>query len=109
QVTEKITGNGATARTVYDKLGRVAYDINALNYVTAYAYDENNRVERTTRYITAITLPNTPLSVENITAALTPSAQDRITQTRYDDEGRVHYEIDGAGYAIGYTYNANGQ
>lgn len=111
QVTEKITGNGAVTRYTYDGRGRVVHEVNALNYVTEYHYDVTNQVVKTIRYANAIDLPR------KMTAFLTgqeikkvaDSTQDRVTRTQYDKDGRITYEIDGAGYATGYTYNANGQ
>ncbi|WP_231870128.1 hypothetical protein [Grimontia celer] len=111
QVTEKITGNGAVTRYTYDGRGRVVHEVNALNYVTEYDYDVNDRVTQTTRYAHAIEAPRTWTAFLTGKEAekVADSTKDRVTKTQYDKDGRITYEIDGAGYATGYTYNANGQ
>lgn len=111
QVAEKITGNGAVTRYTYDGRGRVVHEVNALNYVTEYQYDVNDRVTQTTRYANAITLPRkmTAFLTGKEVEKVADSSKDRVTKTQYDKDGRITYEIDGAGYATGYTYNANGQ
>ncbi|WP_205685945.1 hypothetical protein [Enterovibrio baiacu] len=111
QVTEKITGNGAVTRYTYDGRGRVVHEVNALRYVTEYTYDNAGQVVKTTRYANAIDLPRkmTAFLMGQEIKKVADSTQDRVTRTQYDKDGRVTYEIDGAGYATGYTYNANGQ
>ncbi|WP_231870136.1 hypothetical protein [Grimontia celer] len=111
QVTEKITGNGAVTRYTYDGRGRVVHEVNALNYVTEYDYDVNDRVTQTTRYAHAIEAPRvwTKFLTGKEADKVADSTKDRVTKTQYDKDGRITYEIDGAGYATGYTYNANGQ
>ncbi|QUJ68497.1 LysM peptidoglycan-binding domain-containing protein [Photobacterium sp. GJ3] len=109
KVLEKATAIGATTRYVYDALGRVKYEINALNYVTQFDYDAANRVVKTTRFSKAVA-PQAVWTEASLKAAITADpAKDRRTETRYDNEGRVAFEIDEKGYATGYVYNANGQ
>ncbi|QIJ84745.1 LysM peptidoglycan-binding domain-containing protein [Vibrio coralliilyticus OCN008] len=103
QVTEKQTGQGGIARTVYDELGRVQFEINALNYVTAYEYDAANRITKTTRYAKALPIL-TVWTADKVTHALSGSA--RTTEHRYDEAGRLAFDIDGLGYATGYEYDA---
>lgn len=108
-VLEKATGVGATSRYVYDSLGRVKYEINALNYVTQFHYDAANRTTKTVRYGKAIAHQAT-WTEQTVSAAIKASAAtDRSTEVRYDNEGRIAFEINGKGYATGYEYNANGQ
>lgn len=109
KVLEKATGIGATTRYVYDALGRVRYEINALNYVTQFDYDAANRVVKTTRFSKAVA-PQSSWTEASLKAAIAADpTKDRSTETRYDNEGRVAFEIDEKGYATGYLYNANGQ
>ncbi|AXN30735.1 DUF6531 domain-containing protein [Vibrio coralliilyticus] len=103
QVIEKQTGQGGIARTVYDELGRVQFEINALNYVTAYEYDVANRITKTTRYAKALPIL-TVWTADKVTHALSGSA--RTTEHRYDEAGRLAFDIDGLGYATGYEYDA---
>ncbi|CAH6915611.1 LysM domain-containing protein [Vibrio chagasii] len=103
QVIEKQTGRGSISRTVYDAQGRVQYVINALNYVTAYEYDAANRKIQTTRYAKAIA-PMNAWTVESVNDAL--SGSGRVTEHRYDESGRLAFDIDGLHYATGYEYDA---
>ncbi|WP_131800016.1 hypothetical protein, partial [Enterovibrio norvegicus] len=89
----------------------VVHEVNALNYVTEYHYDVTNQVVKTIRYANAIDLPRkmTAFLTGQEIKKIADSTQDRVTRTQYDKDGRITHEIDGAGYATGYTYNANGQ
>ncbi|WGS63076.1 hypothetical protein [Vibrio lentus] len=82
QVVEKQTGSGGIARTLYDELGRVQFDINALNYATSYEYDAANRKIQTTRYAKAIA-PMNAWTVKSVVDAL--SGSGRVTEHRYDE------------------------
>ncbi|OEF55537.1 interleukin-like EMT inducer domain-containing protein [Enterovibrio norvegicus] len=107
-VMEKASGVGAVSRYVYDEFGRVKYEINALRYVTEFQYDNANRLTKTVRYNTAVA--NQAEWTENtVQSAIRSSSADRSTELRYDNEGRIAFEVDGKGYAIGYTYDNNGQ
>ncbi|MEZ8236655.1 hypothetical protein AB6C62_24485 [Vibrio splendidus] len=103
QVVEKQTGSGGIARTLYDELGRVQFDINALNYATSYEYDAANRKIQTTRYAKAIA-PMNAWTVKSVVDAL--SGSGRVTEHRYDESGRLAFDIDGLNYATGYEYDA---
>ncbi|WP_339386789.1 LysM peptidoglycan-binding domain-containing protein [Vibrio caribbeanicus] len=103
QVIEKQTGQGGIARTVYDDKGRVQFEINALNYVTAYEYDAANRITKTTRYAKALS-GLTEWTVDRVRLAL--SGDVRTTEHRYDEAGRLAFDIDGLGYVTGYEYDA---
>ncbi|WP_318468194.1 DUF6531 domain-containing protein [Photobacterium leiognathi] len=107
-VIEKANGVGGVTRYVYDDLGRVQYEINALRYVTEFQYDDANRVTKTIRYNTAIANQAEWTEI-TVSDALRSSSSDRISELRYDNEGRIAYEVDGKGYATGYAYDANGQ
>ena len=101
---EKQTGQGGITRTVYDAKGRVKFEINALNYVTEYEYDRANRIKKTTRYAQAVS-GLTEWTVDNVRLAL--SGDGRTTEHRYDEAGRLAFDIDGLGYATGYEYDAD--
>ncbi|WP_349735280.1 scabin-related ADP-ribosyltransferase [Pseudomonas jessenii] len=78
---------------VYDVLGRVSHDIDALKGVTAYTYDGLGQTTRTVRYANALTkaVPARGyyLGADLTAATLVPSAtQDRTLTTSYDTLGR---------------------
>ncbi|MDU9030472.1 LysM peptidoglycan-binding domain-containing protein [Pseudomonas mediterranea] len=78
---------------VYDSLGRLTHDIDALKGVTAYTYDAQGNRLTTRRYVNALNLavPATGYYTgANLTATtLVPNAtQDRTLTTRYDALGR---------------------
>nr|WP_274517543.1 glycohydrolase toxin TNT-related protein [Pseudomonas sp. GM48] len=78
---------------VYDVLGRVSHDIDALKGVTAYTYDALGQTTRTVRYTNALTqavpAKGYYLGTDITTATLVPSAaQDRTLTTSYDALGR---------------------
>ncbi|ENM5774716.1 LysM peptidoglycan-binding domain-containing protein [Vibrio mimicus] len=107
-VVEKASGVGGVTRYIYDNVGRVKYEINALRYVTEFQYDNANRLTKTVRYNNAIA-NQVQWTESTVKDAIRTSSADRITELKYDNEGRIAYEIDGKGYATGYTYDANGQ
>ncbi|WP_195763584.1 DUF4214 domain-containing protein, partial [Duganella guangzhouensis] len=82
--------SGNTSFKVYDKLGRVLYDIDALGFVTAYARNGFGEVTTLTRY--AKQLDETTLGRLKATHSLstpTSSPDDRSITTSYDALGRV--------------------
>ncbi|HGS4777301.1 TPA: DUF6531 domain-containing protein [Vibrio cholerae] len=107
-VVEKASGVGGVTRYIYDNVGRVKYEINALRYVTEFQYDNANRLIKTVRYNNAIAI-QVQWTESIVSGAIRTSSADRTTELKYDNEGRIAYEIDGKGYATGYTYDANGQ
>ncbi|ELV8803545.1 LysM peptidoglycan-binding domain-containing protein [Vibrio vulnificus] len=107
-VIEKASGVGGVTRYVYDNLGRVKYEVNALRYVTEFQYDDASRLTKTVRYNTAVA-NQAQWTESTVKGAIRISSADRTTELKYDKEGRIEHEIDGKGYATGYTYDANGQ
>ncbi len=78
---------------VYDSLGRLTHDIDALKGVTAYTYDAQGNRLTTKRYANALTaaLPAVGYyssSDVSGTALLASPGQDRTLTTRYDALGR---------------------
>ncbi|WP_339488784.1 LysM peptidoglycan-binding domain-containing protein [Pseudomonas rhizophila] len=78
---------------IYDALGRVSHDIDALKGVTAYAYDGLGQTTRTVRYANALTqaVPARGyyLGTDVTATTLIPDAtQDRTLITSYDALGR---------------------
>jgi len=87
--------DGNTSYKVYDHAGRLAYDIDAKGYVTAYTYDAYGELIGTTRYaqpVSASTLAGwggtTAPTLAQAQAAIVASADDRSVTTTYDAFGR---------------------
>ncbi|WP_323740962.1 LysM peptidoglycan-binding domain-containing protein [Caenimonas koreensis] len=84
---------GALSYKVYDQLGRVTYDVDAMRYVTGYTLDTFGGTTTLTRYANAMTLTGTETSLNtaDMTSAklVKDSAADRVLLTTYDRMGRV--------------------
>ncbi|HSW22329.1 MAG TPA: RHS repeat domain-containing protein, partial [Burkholderiaceae bacterium] len=91
---------GAVSQKVYDALGRVAYEVDALGYLTAYARNAFGEVTGVTRYASATALARPTLASAaqaatraqvQATLALPAFAPPnaRTLVTRYDQAGRV--------------------
>jgi len=79
---------------VYDNLGRLAYDVDQENYVTAYAYDGFGQQTNLRRYAQKLNVgalggwgEGQPLSMAQMLAAAATSVADRTITTRYDQRG----------------------
>lgn len=108
----------------YDKVGRVAYDINVLGYVTSYSYDaQGNLISSKQSNLSADTIldllrtkdasgnfatPRPELTTDNLEKAfkLVAVANYRETNSYYDKDGRLNYSIDALGYVTRYSYDA---
>ncbi len=133
QVFYDTLGNAVASRDVagnysykaYDKAGNIAYDVNALGYVTGYGRNSYGEMTSTTRYAVAIAAPSGPAApnagqVATVLAGNNHSA-DRIYTSAYDLMGRlvqltepqtwVNNGSQGslAAAVTRYTYNAFGQ
>ncbi|MDU9030471.1 LysM peptidoglycan-binding domain-containing protein [Pseudomonas mediterranea] len=78
---------------VYDSLGRLRHDIDALNGVTGYTYDAQGNRLTTRRYANALNLAVPAkgyytLADQTATSLLPDATQDRTLTTRYDALGR---------------------
>lgn len=91
---------GALSQKVYDRMGRVIYEVDALGYVTGYTRNAFGDVTTLTRYATATTLAETNLTQaaqsatkEQVQAALNASgvnhSADRTLWSTYDKAGRL--------------------
>ncbi len=98
-------------RFVYDRDGRLAYSVDALNYVVANQFDGNGNVVAQTRTSRAITLPGTMTTANMATAvaAVADAANDRTTRNVYDAANRAVYTIDAAGYVTQRSFDALGR
>jgi len=79
---------------VYDKAGRVRYEVDAENYVTEYRYDTFGNQIGILRYATALTsaLPTSGvgLAATDVAARISVSPSDRLIEQTFDRLNRVH-------------------
>jgi len=91
---------------VYDKDGRVAYDVDGLGGVTAYQYDGNGNVISRLTYANRINMSGwTPGTAPT---PQTDSTRDMLVRTVYDVLNRPIYVIDGTGAVSAMSYDASG-
>ena len=112
-VAGRDVGNGISQKA-YDRLGRVVYSVDALGFVTGYAYNAFSEVVTLTRYGSGTTLAERTLTqashaatkaqVDAALAAPTFShANDRVLRTTYDRAGRVTEVIE----PTAFTYDSS--
>lgn len=98
--------------TVYDNAARPAFQFDALGYATELSYDGTGNAVTVRRYSNALdvgTLSNT-WSVDGIRGLLIPnSISDRVERRVFDENGRLAYSINAAGYVSKTAYDAIGQ
>ncbi|WP_228129582.1 LysM peptidoglycan-binding domain-containing protein [Acinetobacter dispersus] len=108
----------------YDKVGRLAYDINALGYVSNYRYDALGQlISSKQSNLTAdsildllrtkdasgnFTTPRPELNADNLEKAfkLVSVANYKENSSYYDKDGRLNYSIDAMSYVTRYSYDA---
>jgi YD repeat-containing protein len=108
-----------TTYTVYDKLNRATWTIDAEGYATQSIYDAGGRVTKQVQYFTKL---NGSVLNSAGTAALTPqlgsqpsgpwyttSALDRTTRHYYDGVGNERFKIDAENYVTAYEFDARGR
>jgi YD repeat-containing protein len=110
-----LTAADRVGRTVYDLQNHPVYDIDALGQVTEHRYDVQGNVVATVQYANPISAAN----LANITAATTPAlakamipagaGADRLERYVYDQDGRLRYTVDAAGYLTETVYTTQGQ
>jgi YD repeat-containing protein len=107
---------GLTTLSYYDAAGRLAYVVNPLGYVTAYAYDQFGALWQTRTYATPIAL--TGLTGGAVTADLTSrlvasATADGLSEASFDALGRVktsaRWLTSASSVVISYAYNTFGE
>ncbi|EUJ10302.1 Rhs family protein [Methylophilaceae bacterium 11] len=101
-------------RNLYDKAGRLAKQVDALNFVTEYQYDGASRLVKTTQYANAGTIGtatglNGELLPADVTVAIPDATKDRVTRQLYSDDGLLQATLDSEGYLTEHIYDAAGQ
>lgn len=81
---------GIISYRVFDKLGRVTADIDALGYVTSYQLNGFGETQKLTRHATSLGAVTAPLTQAVLAARLVKSSTaDRTIVTEYDQLGRA--------------------
>ncbi len=109
--------------SLYDSAGRLAWQVDALGYVTQSEYDGSSRTASVTRFATAIdttglrdgagvvlTVEGEPSDgIGGTTINVSRAAGDRVTTRIYDRDGLLRAAIDGEGYLAETRYDAAGE
>nr|WP_174505705.1 RHS repeat protein [Acinetobacter sp. Marseille-Q1620] len=92
----------------YDQLGRVAYSIDALKFVTRYSYDAFDHVSNILKFKTATTLARDVTTAQLDAVYRTPATlpENLATASLYDNLGRKVVDIDAALGVTRYSYDA---
>ena len=110
QVDAHASAPARILRAVYDAAGRMTFAIDATGRVTAFGYDSMGRVIKQVVYATAYDSVPEPLDWEmQGWAAAAAHADDRISRSIYDLEGRLAYSVDAENYVTEYRYNRLGE
>jgi YD repeat-containing protein len=106
-------------RTVYDLQRRPVYELDALGQVTEKSYDALGNMTSSIRYATALTSAQlatlatlgTAIAVADVKSKLAAPVAgiDRSERYTYDQDGRLRYTIDAAGYLKETVYTVLGQ
>ncbi|WP_284322504.1 hypothetical protein [Dyella acidisoli] len=108
------SANDLVTTTAYNADGQAVYSIDGAGDVTQTLYDAAGRVTTTIAYATPLTstqlatLGSTP-TLAQVSALITPSANDRASITSYDTAGRVLFTVNAAGAVTQTTYDADGR
>ncbi|WPH13372.1 LysM peptidoglycan-binding domain-containing protein [Variovorax paradoxus] len=101
---------------VYDKAGRLAWQVDAAGAVTRTRYDGASRVVSVSQLAATVNVAQLgqggaggfPSAAQLAALAAPDAAADRTVSTLYDLDGRVQAVIDGEGYLTEYRYNGAG-
>ncbi|MEO4184886.1 hypothetical protein ABH305_03390, partial [Acinetobacter pittii] len=95
----------------YDKVGRIAYQIDALGYVTRYNTNAAGQITKTFKYTTALAASlsrsSTLAQLNTVYLAATPPAYT-ANESLYDAVGRKVVETNELGFFTHYSYDALG-
>ncbi|RYF71217.1 MAG: RHS repeat protein, partial [Comamonadaceae bacterium] len=107
---------GGVSKKVYDALGRVVYELDAMNYVTAYERNAFGEVERLVRYAESISLPAAVAKAGATATALQFNTalearnhdNDRVLLSTYDRAGRLVTTTEPRVYVYEHSLTADG-
>ena len=92
----------------YDAAGRLLAEVDPEGYLSRNLYDAAGRLNKTIERATAVRADQRDRDTLWSSAEDTVSAQDRVTETGYDADGKVILKIDPMGYRTQYVYNGGG-
>ena len=78
---------------VYDKLSRLRYSIDALDYIAETVFDAVGNIRFQTKFASKILDLNEDYSFENVQSKVVSSSNDRTHEYRFDEADRVIAEI----------------
>jgi YD repeat-containing protein len=112
-VVGRTDANGHRTQFAYDANDRMVFSVDATGATTRHEYDDEGRLSRTTRYATPISLAGLPVpaaATDILPRALVVSSlgQDSIDARRYDQDGRLTFQVDGTGAVVEFKHDRNG-
>jgi YD repeat-containing protein len=105
-LTRRIDAAGYSTWYIYDTDNRLTNTVDALGGVTRQTYDAEDRITSTRRFANTVLTATFGDVVSSIT--ISTSANDRLTQNVYDNDGRERFTIDSLGGVIERSFDANG-
>jgi YD repeat-containing protein len=101
---------------VYDaNTGRLAYTLHSttsasVTAVTSFSYDDTRNTAKTVQFFAAYTVGSvTQGDLDFWATAQASNADNRVSRTVYDKDGRAAYVIDAGNYVISYDYDLDGR
>ena len=106
------SGKDRISRSVYDGRGLLRFEIDSLNQVTEYRYDNASQVTTTIRYNGTLGTPSS-YTYGSVKALVTSSGLAALPGARsswavYDAGGRVVYAIDAENAVTAFAYDVSG-
>jgi YD repeat-containing protein len=112
-VVGRTDANGHRTQFAYDANDRMVFSVDATGGTTRHEYDDEGRLARTTRYAKPISLaglpmPATAADILPLALAVSSLGQDSIDARRYDQDGRLTFQVDGTGAVVEFKRDRNG-
>ena len=111
-------GDDRISYAVYDAVGQMVWELDALGYATNNAYDIHGNLAQIDQYATAPILVNdayedavtkTELKASWLTTYVSTSTDDRTTHILYDAAGQERYRLNAENYLTVYTRDVFGR
>ncbi|WUR15025.1 DUF4214 domain-containing protein [[Empedobacter] haloabium] len=96
------------SRTAYDLNGRARFEIDAAGAVTERRYDALGNVVQLVRYETPLSAFPAAAGADAVAKLVKAAAGDRSERYIYDQNGRLRFSVDAAGYFVEQRYDALG-
>src|SRR5450830_1397536 len=95
-------------RVAYDLNGRARFEIAANGAVTERRYDAFGNVTATIQYANTLASVPAGAKADTVAALVKTNAADRTERYAYDENGRLRFTVDAAGYMVEQRYDALG-